>query len=344
MLDGRTQRRRGCKTTGGAMLVALAACAVAAAGEPTPEAFGFNPGDLPTASVDAEPLVKPELVTDVAAIQPGKPFRLGVLFRLKPTWHVYWKNPGDAGMATAVDFDLPAGLRAGPLHWPAPMAFRQAGDIVGYGYEKHVLLWAPVTVSKDLRPGGEVELRVEAAWLACKDMCVAGDRKLRLRLPLAAKARPARRDLFERWHSRLPVRGQTKGSGVRGLRIAGQIPPGETTGRFTITADWSQPPAAVEFYPAAGRDVEVRGATVRTKGARTTVTFTAASLAGAKQTTDTLEGVLVHTQANGTRRAVRLDVPLRKPTAAPSAKSPEQANRDTPPPTEGGAGKGERHD
>ena len=42
--------------------------------------------------------VQAELLSDVSAIQPGKPFWLGVHLTVDPGWHVYWKNPGDAGL------------------------------------------------------------------------------------------------------------------------------------------------------------------------------------------------------------------------------------------------------
>ena len=40
------------------------------------------------------------LVTDTDAIQPGKPFRVALRLRMADGWHTYWKNPGDAGVAS----------------------------------------------------------------------------------------------------------------------------------------------------------------------------------------------------------------------------------------------------
>src|ERR1700680_4620021 len=45
---------------------------------------------------------------------------LGLQFRLKPGWHVYWKNSGDAGYPPAVAFQ-PADVLGKPeILWPAP--------------------------------------------------------------------------------------------------------------------------------------------------------------------------------------------------------------------------------
>jgi DsbC/DsbD-like thiol-disulfide interchange protein len=278
-------------------------------------------------------LVEAQLVCDAAVIEPGGTFQLGVLFRMAPGWHVYWKNPGDAGLATDVKFHLPEGLRAGALRWPAPGTFGQGGDIIGYGYDKQVLLWATVTASQALRPGRSVELRVEAAWLACKDKCVIGAKSLSLRLPVGASGRPANRKLFALWRRRLPVGARDKASGLTASSIAGRIGPGKITGRFTLDVSWSAPPAKVQWYPAAGDDLEIKDLSVQTSRGRTVVTFTVTSLAGVTLKSESLETVLVGVDAAGVRRAIRLDVRLRGPARRnnkPSIRKTSAASQPSP--------------
>src|SRR5271168_3908009 len=84
--------------------------------------------------------VQAELLANVSEIQPGKPFWLGVHFVIDPSWHIYWKNPGDAGLPTRVKLTLPDGFTAGPLQFPTPSRFEQPGGIVIYGYENSVTL------------------------------------------------------------------------------------------------------------------------------------------------------------------------------------------------------------
>ncbi len=259
-------------------------------------------------------LVEVQLLADVAAIEPGGTFQLGVLFKMAPGWHVYWKNPGDAGLATSVKFRLPDGFSAGELNWPAPVTFDQDADIIGYGYDKQVLLWASVTASKKLRPGQRLDLRAEADWLACKDKCVIGAESLRLALPVAASSRRANEKLFAAWRRRLPVGPRNKASGLTASSITGSIAPGRKTGRFTIKASWSAPIARVCWYPAADGNIEIKDATIKTTGGRTIVTFTVTALAGAKPKSRSLETVLVGIDASGTTRAIGLDVPLAGPS------------------------------
>src|SRR6188768_320064 len=86
------------------------------------------------APAPTEQPVKAELLADTTGLTNGQHFRLGVRFQLQPKWHVYWINPGDAGLATSVQFTIPKakGLRAGPLRWPIPIAWNQPGNVVGY--------------------------------------------------------------------------------------------------------------------------------------------------------------------------------------------------------------------
>ena len=152
----------------------------------------------------AEPATQPaaitaKLVADVEAIQPGAPFQVGVLFTIQPDWHVYWKNPGDAGLATSVDFSLPKGFRASPLRWPRPLTFTQPGQIVGYGYKDSVLLYATVTPPADLKIDSNVTITANVAWLGCQDRCVPGEAKFEWTAPAAQTAKPAGAELFAQW-------------------------------------------------------------------------------------------------------------------------------------------------
>lgn len=294
------------------------------------------PGDLaalPGGPVEPRPAapVAASLIADVAAIQPGRAFRVGVLLGMPKGWHVYWKNPGDAGMATFVTFGLPKGFRAGELRWPVPRAFRQAGGIVTYGYEDEVLLWREVTPPKDLAPGSTVELRADVAYLACKEQCVPGEAGLRLRLPVAAAARPAGGELFERWRGRLPIHPADTDR-LASAAVRGHVPPGRASGAFEIVLRWTFPPEKVEWYPEAGSTITVESVSVSARGRRTRITFSVALPAPSGHTSRTLESLVVYTDAAGARRAVSVPVPL------------SQTKADPPPPVRRASGPTNRSD
>ena len=82
-----------------------------------------------------------------------------LLLSMDPDWHVYWKNPGDSGLPTTVDWDLPPGFTAGPLQWPVPERFESDG-LVTYGYSGKVLLFDGDTPARDCaQPGTPVVSR-----------------------------------------------------------------------------------------------------------------------------------------------------------------------------------------
>jgi len=155
------------------------------------------------AEAPGEELVTARMLADVKSVAPGRPFAVGVMLEVKEGWHVYWKNPGDAGMATSVKLSLPQGFSAGPLRWPKPETFKQPGDITGYGYTGKVMLISTITPPKDLAVGSKVAISAEATWLACKDMCVPGEKRLVLELGVADPAEENNMELFSTWKERM---------------------------------------------------------------------------------------------------------------------------------------------
>jgi thiol:disulfide interchange protein len=117
--------------------------------------------------------VKINLIADTKYIVPGKHFRLGVQLIMSPGWHTYYKEPGDAGMATKIIWQLPPGFRSGPLLWERPEKFSDAG-ITTYGYADKTLIAAIVTPPDKLPAGTGLTFSARVEWLACKDLCVPG--------------------------------------------------------------------------------------------------------------------------------------------------------------------------
>ncbi|MSU46299.1 MAG: hypothetical protein EXS42_04040 [Lacunisphaera sp.] len=126
------------------------------------------------------------LVSDAAAIEPGKSFTVALHMRHDPHWHSYWIAPG-TGYATSLNWTLPAGFKAGEIQWPVPHVVKDtSGKITGNGYEAENYLLVEVTPPAALAPGTEVKLSAVAEWLMCMDVCMPGEAKLELTLPVAA--------------------------------------------------------------------------------------------------------------------------------------------------------------
>ena len=93
--------------------------------------------------------VRAELVSEVSEVKPGEPFWVGLRQTIRPKWHTYWKNPGDSGLPTEINWTLPAGAKADPIVWPAPTCF-DIGGVINYGFQDDVLLLVQITPPADL--------------------------------------------------------------------------------------------------------------------------------------------------------------------------------------------------
>ena len=148
-------------------------------------------------------LVKAELLADTSAIVPGKAFTVGLLLRMAPGWHTYWKFSGDAGLPTELKWKLPQGFKIGEIRWPIPLKTIDPGDIETYGYENEVLLMQEITPPSKIDESS-VKLSAEANWLVCEKICIPGGETLQLELPISTTSQPANTELFARYRRLLP--------------------------------------------------------------------------------------------------------------------------------------------
>ena len=140
----------------------LLSLTVASAPAPTPTASG--------ALSEGKPRVRATLVSDVTQVEPGGTFRLGVQLQMARGWYVYWRNPGEAGLATEVVWDVPR-VTVGPLSWPAPEVHRSPdGSITSYGYGGEVVLFASARAQPDVKAPLTVVATTEL--LVCEVQCI----------------------------------------------------------------------------------------------------------------------------------------------------------------------------
>lgn len=125
------------------------------------------------------------LVAENQAIVSGQTLTVGLHQSIRPGWHTYWVNPGDSGLPTSIDWQLPQGFSAGEIAWPAPERI-PFGPLVSYGYSKEILLPITITVPAKLDPGSTVTLSGHANWLACADVCIPEETDIAVTLPVSA--------------------------------------------------------------------------------------------------------------------------------------------------------------
>jgi thiol:disulfide interchange protein len=206
-------------------------------------------------TIVTSPQVRAELMAHAPdGADAGKTVWVGLQLTHQSEWHTYWKNPGDSGLPTSLQWTLPAGVTAGDIAWPLPQKFR-IGNLANYGFEGTVLLAVPLTISPAFKPSllGDLEIGLKANWLVCRKECIPEDGDFALRLPVrgstalngaAFEANRLAQPKALSGDSQVIVKGNTLEVSVVGLPMALQgqklelFP--ETTEVIETAADWKQ--------------------------------------------------------------------------------------------------------
>ena len=196
-----------------------------------------------------------QLLLSADTARPGDTIWAGVDLKMEPEWHTYWKNPGEAGMATKIEWQLPPGVTAGEIQWPLPEKLPPA-EVTTYGYNDEVTLIVPLTLATNL-PAGSLALKAHVSWLECKEACIPGSGDAEATLNVASEPKvSADAAAIELWKKRLP------------------FPPAH----LAVDASWEKPltedtrplilkwfarasPSGADFYPEASDQFEIQGAT-----------------------------------------------------------------------------------
>ena len=242
--------------------------------------------------------VHARLVADAAELQGGESFLLGVLLEPDPGWHVYWRDPGEAGLATEIAYDLPEGFEVGELQWPVPVSFDQPGGIAGFGYEEPVVLAAQITVPKRIPAATPVTL--SASWLACKDVCILGSTELKADLPLRGSKLEASKTALETWPGTLPTQAAP---GPMDISVNGGPVPDSGSVDLVVWLNWTEAPGTVEFFPDPGPGLKVEGVHTQTRDLLTRIDFTISRLKTSNAPATSLRSLIVIEDLRGNRSA-----------------------------------------
>jgi suppressor for copper-sensitivity B len=134
-------------------------------------------------SAKATPWVKNDhsavrLISPATGAGVGDSVHLGLQFRLKPGWKIYWRSPGDAGVPPTVDWTGSRNLKGVEISWPLPDQYTIFGlTTMVYGGE--VVLPLEVMLKT---PGEALGLRAHVRYLVCEKICIPYDARLALDL------------------------------------------------------------------------------------------------------------------------------------------------------------------
>ena len=97
-----------------------------------------------------------------------KTIPLGLEFKMNEGWHIYWRNPGEAGLPPELDHGQSLNVQDVAFEWPVPVRDVQYG-IETFVYKDTVVLPLEVTLQE---PGQPLDLRGRVDFLICAEVCI----------------------------------------------------------------------------------------------------------------------------------------------------------------------------
>jgi len=198
-----------------------------------------------------------KLILSADSARPGDTVFAGVDLKMEPGWHTYWKNPGDAGTATKIEWQLPPEISVGEIQWPLPEKLPPA-EVTTYGYENEVVLLVPLTLASNVSAGA-LDLKAKVSWLECKETCIPADANVESKLSAGNETKSsADAATIEAWRRKVPQ--------ILDLPLMAwwEIPPNGEIRPLVIkfpTALISVAVESADFFPFAYNQFEVQAAT-----------------------------------------------------------------------------------
>ncbi len=212
--------------------------------------------------------IKANVVLDPKEGSNGE-FLIGVQFKIKPGWHLYWRYAGDTGLPTQIKFTVPDGVMVEELQWPTPIKFNQSGGLVGIGYEGEVVLFSRLKVPVSL---STETVSLQARWVACSSkVCVPSKEEFTFKAADILSHKGLQVMDLEPWVKRVPVQfSNTHGQATVSISKDKSNP---KLSNHEIVFDWKNPTEVIEWFPYLPRNLKLQNLRVETLGQRSVVTF-----------------------------------------------------------------------
>ena len=162
---------------------------------------------------------KVRLISATRGIGDNYNVQLGLQFKLKDNWKVYWRTPGDAGFPPRLDWGKSTNLKNIRFDWPAPTRFKVLG-LQTTGYKKEVIFPIVATVQNPKQP---LRLRAELNYLTCDDICIPYKTNLALNLSPNSSGSTRYFNLIHKYVSKVPGDGSSQGLTIERVETAGEF-------------------------------------------------------------------------------------------------------------------------
>ncbi len=146
------------------------------------------------------------IIAEREGFVPGETTWFAVDQKVIDGWHVFWENPGDAGLPLDLGWSLPAGFEVGEILHPIPQ-FIPVGPLASFAHEGEPKFLVSVAAPADAVPGEIVNIVIDASWQACEEICVPEETQFEFSVPILAVAetRSETAALFARARAALPI-------------------------------------------------------------------------------------------------------------------------------------------
>lgn len=182
------------------------------------------------------------LYAEKQTITTNDSFWVVLHFKLDDSWNAYWKNPGDAGMAPSIEWQLPEGFSVEQVEWPVPEKFI-ADQTVTFGYDGEFELLALVRTAPKLVENDSKEIGASVRWVVCSnDTCLPGESEAKINLPVSLAVTP---ELTDR------AADIQKALANKPKKLEGSAYFQDNFVHFEFTAPLSDPSIQAAFFPEA---------------------------------------------------------------------------------------------
>ncbi len=196
---------------------------------------------------------KVDLLLADSAAKPGDTILAGVRMKMPAGWHTYWRYPGDAGIATKINWELPKGVSAGAIEWPVPEKLVEK-PLTSYIYTGEIMLLVPLQIAADA-PAGPLTLKATVKWQECEKECLLGQTDVSTPLVIGTETKPSTdAAAIDAAKTKLPATASTVPVTAHWEKEAENRP---------LIIEWtaSNPAAQVDFFPYENKDYDVHGDT-----------------------------------------------------------------------------------
>ena len=209
------------------------------------------------------------LIAESATVAPNGNITLALDYTPAPGWHTYWINPGDTGLPTKIDWNLPDGFIIDEVRWPTPELLPSFG-LMSYGYDGRATPVISARNESKLVDGDILPIRAHISFLVCSDVCIPESLDVALDLKVGTSKYGTDNKTIDQARLKLPV--IVDKDGPIGVTIGisnGEVEIGFPFNSGSVQAAYFFPAQSGVLAAAAPQQLDVgpKGFTLRVKAA-----------------------------------------------------------------------------